>query len=73
VYRIKKLKASGQGPKGCRAVEKGKEGNEKVVKLYPQAPGSLYVVFYDSHGCDGGILTHLHERSFCHHTVSNWR
>jgi hypothetical protein len=34
--------------------------SDRVVQLYPQAPGSLFVVFYDSHGYGGGILTFLH-------------
>jgi hypothetical protein len=32
-----------------------------VVRLYPQAPGSLFV-FYDSQGEAGGIPTRLHTR-----------
>jgi hypothetical protein len=28
--------------------------------VYSQAPGSIFVAFYDSKGYDGGILTRLH-------------
>jgi hypothetical protein len=28
--------------------------------VYSQAPGSLFVAFYDSKGYGGGIVTHLH-------------
>jgi hypothetical protein len=31
-----------------------------VAQLYPQAPDSIFVAFYDSHGYVGGILTRLH-------------
>jgi hypothetical protein len=31
-----------------------------VAQLYSQAPGSIFVAFYDSQGDDGGILTQLH-------------
>jgi hypothetical protein len=31
-----------------------------VAQLYPQAPGSLFIAFYDLQGYGGGILTHLH-------------
>jgi hypothetical protein len=34
--------------------------SDRVAHIYPQAPGSLFVAFYDSHGCGGGILTFLH-------------
>jgi hypothetical protein len=34
--------------------------DNRVVQLYPQAPGSLFIAFYDSQGCGGGILTRLH-------------
>jgi hypothetical protein len=37
--------------------------SDKVAQLYPQAPGSLFDAFYDSHGYDGGILTRLHTGS----------
>jgi hypothetical protein len=33
---------------------------DRVAQLYPQAPTSLFVAFYDSQGYSGGILTHLH-------------
>jgi hypothetical protein len=36
---------------------------DRVAKLYPRAPGSLIVTFYDSQGYGGGILTHLHTGS----------
>jgi hypothetical protein len=31
-----------------------------MAQLYPQAPGSIFVAFYDSQGYGGGILTCLH-------------
>jgi hypothetical protein len=31
--------------------------SDRVAQLYPQAPGSLFVVLYDSQGYCGGILT----------------
>jgi hypothetical protein len=31
-----------------------------LAQLYPKALGSLSVAFYNSQGCGGGILTHLH-------------
>jgi hypothetical protein len=31
-----------------------------MAQFYPQAPGSLFVAFYDSQGYDGDILTRLH-------------
>jgi hypothetical protein len=34
--------------------------SDRVAQLYPQAPGSLFVAFYDSQGYGGGILTPLH-------------
>jgi hypothetical protein len=34
--------------------------SERVAQLYPQAPGSLSIAFYDSQGYGGGILTLLH-------------
>jgi hypothetical protein len=34
--------------------------SDTVAQLHPQAPGSLFVAFYDSQGCGGGILTRLH-------------
>jgi hypothetical protein len=30
------------------------------AQLYPQAPGSLFIAFYNSQGYGGGILTSLH-------------
>jgi hypothetical protein len=33
---------------------------KRVAQLYPQAPGSLWIAFYDSQGCGGDILTRLH-------------
>jgi hypothetical protein len=35
--------------------------SDRVAQLCPQAPGSLFVAFYDSHGYGGGILTRLHK------------
>jgi hypothetical protein len=34
--------------------------SDGVAQLYPQAPGSLFVTFYDSQGDGGGTLTRLH-------------
>jgi hypothetical protein len=34
--------------------------SDRVARLYPQAPGSLFVVFYVSQGYGEGILTRLH-------------
>jgi hypothetical protein len=34
--------------------------DDGVAHLYPQAPSSLFFVFYDSQGFGGGILTRLH-------------
>jgi hypothetical protein len=34
--------------------------SDRVAQIYPQAPGSLFVAFYDSQGYGGGILTRLH-------------
>jgi hypothetical protein len=31
-----------------------------VAQLYPQAPGSVFVAYYDSQGYSGGIRTRLH-------------
>jgi hypothetical protein len=31
-----------------------------LVQLYAQAPGSLFIAFYDSQGYDGIIVTRLH-------------
>jgi hypothetical protein len=33
--------------------------SDRVAQLYPQAPGSLSVAFYDSKSYGGDILTHL--------------
>jgi hypothetical protein len=33
--------------------------SDRVAQLYPQAPGSLFVAFYDSQVYGGGILTFL--------------
>jgi hypothetical protein len=38
--------------------------SDSVTHLCPQAPGSLFVAFYDSLGCGGGILTRLHTRMY---------
>jgi hypothetical protein len=37
--------------------------SDRMVQLYPQAPGSLFVAFHDSQGYGGGILTRLHTRN----------
>jgi hypothetical protein len=34
--------------------------SDSLAHVYIQAPGSLFVAFYDSQGYDGGILSHLH-------------
>jgi hypothetical protein len=34
--------------------------SDGVAQFYPQAPGSLFVAFYDSQGYGGDILTRLH-------------
>jgi hypothetical protein len=34
--------------------------SDRVAQVYPQAPGSLFVAFYDPRGYSGGILTCLH-------------
>jgi hypothetical protein len=34
--------------------------SDRVAQLYPQAPGSLFIDFYDLQGYSGGILTCLH-------------
>jgi hypothetical protein len=34
--------------------------SDMVAQLCPQAPGSLFVAFYDSQGYGGGIVTRLH-------------
>jgi hypothetical protein len=34
--------------------------DDRVVQLYPQAPGSLFVAFYDSQDYGGGFLTRPH-------------
>jgi hypothetical protein len=36
----------------------------RVARLYPQALGSLFVAFYDSHGYGGGIRPRLHTGYF---------
>jgi hypothetical protein len=33
---------------------------DRVAQLYPQALGSLFVVFYNSQGYGGGIRSRLH-------------
>jgi hypothetical protein len=35
--------------------------SDRVAQLYTQAPGSLFIAYYDSQGYDGGTLTHLHK------------
>jgi hypothetical protein len=32
----------------------------RVGQLYPQAPGSIFVAFYDSQGYSGSILNRIH-------------
>jgi hypothetical protein len=36
--------------------------SDSVAQLYPQAPGSFFIAFYDSQGFGGDILTGLHTR-----------
>jgi hypothetical protein len=38
--------------------------SDRVAQLYPQAPGSLLIIIFNSQGYVGGILTCLHTRSF---------
>jgi hypothetical protein len=38
--------------------------SDKVAQLYPQAPGPLFVAFYDWKGWHGNILTRLHREDF---------
>jgi hypothetical protein len=38
--------------------------SDRVAQLYPQAPGSLFVVFKNSQRYGGGILTRLHAEKF---------
>jgi hypothetical protein len=44
----------------------------RVAQLYPRALGSLFVVFYDSQGYGGGILSRLHT-GYINIVVSNIR
>jgi hypothetical protein len=44
---------------------------DRVAQLYPQAPDSHFVAFYDSQGYDGGILTRLHTE-FSFHSILLW-
>jgi hypothetical protein len=37
--------------------------SDRVAQLYPQAVGSIFVAYYDSQGCGGGILTPLSTRN----------
>jgi hypothetical protein len=37
-----------------------KSPSGRVAQLHPQAPGSIFVTFYDSQGHSGGILTYHH-------------
>jgi hypothetical protein len=34
--------------------------SDRMAQFYPQAPGPLFVAFYDSQGYGGGILSRLH-------------
>jgi hypothetical protein len=34
--------------------------SDRVAQLYPQAPGLLFIAFYNSQGYGGGVLTRLH-------------
>jgi hypothetical protein len=44
--------------------------SDKVVQLYPQALGSLFVAFYDSQGYGGGVLARLHKgNEFLHEEI----
>jgi hypothetical protein len=46
--------------------------SDRVAQLYPQAPGSLFIVFDDSQGYGGGILTRLHTGKFLKMMVLNF-
>jgi hypothetical protein len=39
----------------------------RVAQLYPQAPGSLFVAFYDSQGYGGDIRPRLHKGHYFTH------
>jgi hypothetical protein len=45
--------------------------SHRVAQLYPQAPGSVFVAYYDLQGCGGSILTHLHTEmpTRCQYTI----
>jgi hypothetical protein len=59
VYRFKNIK-SGQCPtKGCRTIDIQIDKN-RMAQLCPQAPGSLFIAFYDLQGYGRNIPTHLH-------------
>jgi hypothetical protein len=45
---------------------------DSVAQLYPQAPGSLFVSFYDSQGYGGGILTRLPDGWFLNKYVKTF-
>jgi hypothetical protein len=38
--------------------------SDRVAQLYSQAPGSVFVTFYDLQGYSGDILIHLHTGSY---------
>jgi hypothetical protein len=40
-----------------------KSPSDRVAQLYPEAPGYLFIAFYDSQGYGRGILTSLHKGS----------
>jgi hypothetical protein len=42
----------------------------RVAQLFPWALGSLYVVFYDTRGYGGGILTRLHKGPYLYNLVN---
>jgi hypothetical protein len=47
--------------------------SDRVAQLFPQAPGSLFIAFYDSQDYGGGILTRLHTRNMLQILGKYWR
>jgi hypothetical protein len=47
--------------------------SDRLAQLYPQAPGSLFVAFYDSQRYGGGILTCLHTGIYILLSTYIWR
>jgi hypothetical protein len=44
---------------------------DKEAQLYPQAPHSLFIAFYDSQSYGTGILTHVHTGDITHQLNQN--